>query len=164
MNWKFSALLWAIPFVSSANAELVPLIEGVTLQRNGKARSIDANSVVVPYAQRLFGSSGYDATGDLAKSLDWGKLIKESDYLFINYRSEISFAILGREYRIKQLLIPLPSHTWPSYLYGRSGDKIYAFSKFGPQQLADVVCDEPIGYQSINPYQNICVNRKPSPL
>ena len=164
MNRNLYLLLLTLLVASSANAELVAPVESAILQRNAQAKTIDSNSVLVAYTQRLFGSCGYDATTDLAMSMNWEKITREPDYLLITYRSEVAFTILGREYRIKELLVPLPSQTWPSYLYGRSGDKIYAFSKFGPRQLADVVCDEPIGYKNTSPYQAICDNRHPSPL
>jgi hypothetical protein len=149
---------------NSSFAEIVPPIQRAVLRINGKDHPLRASSTIIPYAQRLFTSSSVDNSPEHGSKREWDAANGSPDFILVHYDPALVVTLAGRDRHFTEVLIPLPRGKWPSHFFARFDDEVYAFSKYLPQRLADVVCSSEIGFKDVSPYSILCQNWTPSPL
>ncbi len=107
--------------------------------------------------ETLTASCSVDSSKWMGNNGKWEQVLN-GPYVLADYAKRVRIEVLAGPVTAEAILLPLPSENLPDHVLVKSGPSIYAFTKYRPDRLAHVVCDEHVGLGDHRRYRWFCTN------
>jgi len=126
------------------------------------ADGCSVNEVSEPHAGRaarlvseLLASCSVDSTPWAGSEEKWQHALSGPHILVSNTAHPRSY-VAGRPVSPDDILLPLPSGSWPDHVLVRDGPSVLAFTKYAPQKLAVLILDDGLGLREDPRFARLC--------
>jgi hypothetical protein len=158
----FSAITAASAFAAGDEARAMRRGEAVTLSNPAR---------IAQHVAADLASCSVNFTSTRATPGAWDETLASGSYVHATYSPPRTMSLFTEgnqqraDYRVEEILIPLPEGAWPKHNLARSEGKVSAFVKCDPRRLAEIIREPELRLREVQPYRSLmdAMERRGSP-